>query len=92
MIDDPGFDVAYARGDLHLILAGDAPDRLRARYEARRGPLHAMPFWDMVAVLPSFRWLSDCVAGYRELGRSELTDDLARERVESFVRAALRAL
>jgi aminoglycoside phosphotransferase (APT) family kinase protein len=92
LIDDPAFDVAYARGDLHLVLAGDAPGRLRARYEARRGSLHAMPFWDMVAVLPAFRWLGDWVAGYRELGRSDLTDDLARERLDSFVRAALRAL
>jgi len=92
LIDDPAFDVAYARGDMQLVLAGDAPDRLLARYEARRGPLHAVPFWDLVAVLPAFRWLSDWVVGYREVGRSELTDDLARVRLESFVRAALRAL
>jgi aminoglycoside phosphotransferase (APT) family kinase protein len=92
IIDDPGYDVGYARGDMQLVLAGDAPDRLLARYEARRGPVHAMPFWDLVAVLSAFRWLSDWVVGYREVGRSELTDDLARERLESFVRAALRAL
>jgi len=92
IIDDPGYDVGYARGDMQLVLAGDAPDRLLARYEGRRGPVHAMPFWDLVAVLSAFRWLSDWVVGYREVGRSELTDDLARERLESFVRAALRAL
>jgi len=92
IIDDPGYDVGYARGDMQLVLGGDAPDRLLARYEARRGPLHAMPFWDLVAVLSAFRWLSDWVVGYREVGRSELTDDLARDRLESFVRAALRAL
>jgi aminoglycoside phosphotransferase (APT) family kinase protein len=92
LIDDPGFDLGYARCDMQLVLGGDAPDRLRARYEARRGPLQAVPFWDMVAVLPAFRWLTDWVGGYREVGRSELTDDLARERLASFVRAALRAL
>ena len=92
LIDDPGYDVGYERLDLQLVLAGDAPDRLRARYEARRGPLHAMAFWDLIAVLSAFRWLSDWVVGYREVGRSELTDDLARERMEAFVRAALRAL
>jgi aminoglycoside phosphotransferase (APT) family kinase protein len=92
IIDDPGYDVGYARGDMQLVLGGDAPDRLLARYEARRGPVQAMPFWDLVAVLSAFRWLSDWVVGYREVGRSELTDDLARERLESFVRAALRAL
>jgi aminoglycoside phosphotransferase (APT) family kinase protein len=91
-IDDPAFDVAYARGDMALTLGGDAPDRLLARYEARRGSLQAIPFWDLIAVLPAFRWLSDWVEGYREVGRSELTDDVARERLAAFARAALRAL
>jgi aminoglycoside phosphotransferase (APT) family kinase protein len=91
-IDDPAFDVAYARGDMQLCLAGDAADRLLARYEARRGRLRAMPFWDLIAVLPAFRYLSDWVEGYREVGRGELTDEMARERLASFVRAALGAL
>src|SRR6266850_1495958 len=91
-IDDPAFDVGYARGDLQLALGRDAADRFLARYEFRRGPLHAVPFWDLVSTLPAFRWLDDWVAGYREVGRSELTDDLARERFTEFVRAALRAL
>jgi aminoglycoside phosphotransferase (APT) family kinase protein len=91
-IDDPGFDVGYARGDLQLVLGGTAPDRFLARYEARRGKLLSIAFWDLVSTLPAFRWLDDWVAGYREVGRSELTDDLARERFASFVRAALRAL
>ena len=92
LIDDPGYDVGYARIDMQLVLAGDSAARFRARYEARRGPLHAMAFWDLVAVLSAFRWLSDWVVGYHEVGLTELTDDLARERMESFVRAALRAL
>lgn len=91
-IDDPAFDVAYARLDMQLVLGDDAPDRLLARYEARRGPLHAMPFWDLVTMLPAFRWLSDWVVGYQEVGRVEITDELARERLASFARRALRAL
>ena len=91
-IDDPGFDVGYARLDMQLTLGGDGPDRLLARYEARRGPVRAVAFWDLVASLPAFRWLDEWVAGYREVGRSELTDELARERFTSFVRAALRRL
>src|SRR5256885_9464572 len=54
-IDDPGFDVGYARGDLHLTIGGDAPTRFLAGYEARRGPVDAVPFWDLVSVLPGFR-------------------------------------
>jgi aminoglycoside phosphotransferase (APT) family kinase protein len=92
IIDDPAFDVSYARTDMQLTLGGDAPDRLLARYETRRGSLQAVPFWDLVAILPAFRWLSDWVVGYREVGRSEISDVVARERLEAFVRAALRAL
>jgi aminoglycoside phosphotransferase (APT) family kinase protein len=91
-IDDPGFDAAYARGDLQLVLGGTAPDRFLARYAARRGKLLSIAFWDLVSTLPAFRWLDDWVAGYREVGRSELSNDLARERFTAFVRAALRAL
>ena len=91
-IDDPAFDVAYARGDVHFMFGGDAAARLRDRYEARRGELTDMPFWDLVGILPAFRWLSDWVSGYHEVDRSDLTNELAQERLESFVRSALRAL
>ena len=91
-LDDPAFDVGYARGDMQLALGGDAADRLLARYEMRRGPLNAVPFWDLVSTLPAFLWLDDWASGYRELGRSEITNDLACERFTAFVRAALRAL
>ena len=91
-VDDPGFDVAYARGDLQLVLGGTAPDRFLARYEARRGKVRSIAFWDLVSTLPAFRWLDDWAAGYREVGLSELTDTVARERFTSFARAALRDL
>jgi len=51
-----------------------------------------MPFWDLVGILPAFRWLSDWVSGYHEVDRTELTNALAQERLESFVRSALAAL
>jgi aminoglycoside phosphotransferase (APT) family kinase protein len=91
-IDDPAFDVGYARLDMQLTLGGDAADRLLAQYERRRGRLHAVPFWELLSILPAFRWIDEWTAGYREVGRSEMTDELARERFTSFVRAALREL
>jgi aminoglycoside phosphotransferase (APT) family kinase protein len=91
-INDPGFDIGYARGDLQFVLGGDAPDRFLARYEARRGEVRSIAFWDLVSTLPAFRWLDDWVVGYREVGRSEITDDLARGRLASFLHKALRAL
>ena len=91
-IDDPAFDVAYARSDVHFTFGGDAAARLRKRYEARRGELRDMPFWDLVGILPAFRWLSDWVSGYHEVDRTDLTNALAQERLESFVRSALAKL
>ena len=91
-IDDPGFDVGYGRCDMQLTIGGDAPARFLAAYEARRGRLEAVPFWDLVSVMPAFRWLDDWGAGYREVGRAEITNEVARERLAVFVAAALRAL
>jgi aminoglycoside phosphotransferase (APT) family kinase protein len=91
-IDDPAFDVGYARLDLQLTLGADAADRFLAQYEQQRTRLHALAFWELLSILPGFRWLDEWAAGYREVGLSEITNDLARERFSSFVRAALRAL
>ena len=88
----PASTSATGRGDMQLTLGGDAPARFLAAYEARRGRLEAVPFWDLVSVLPAFRWLDDWAAGYREVGRTEITTELARERLAAFARAALRAL
>jgi hypothetical protein len=52
---------------MQFCLGGDAPGRLLARYEAGRGALRAMPFWDLAAVIPAFRWLND---GSKAIGRS----------------------
>src|SRR3989442_415023 len=70
-IDDPAFDVAYARGDVHFMFGGDAAARLGKRYEARRDQLSDMPFWDLGGILPAFRWLSDWVSRYHEVDRSD---------------------
>ena len=91
-INDPGFDIGYARGDVQLVLGGTAPDRFLARYEAARGKVRSIAFWDLVSTLPAFRWLDDWAAGYREVGRSELSDEIARDRFAGFVRSALGAL
>ena len=91
-IDDPAFDVGYARVDMQLTLGREAADRMLARYVERRGPLHSLAFWELLSTLPAFRWLDDWASGYRELGLLEITDALAHERFESFVRSALRAL
>ena len=91
-INDPGFDIGYARADLQLVLGGNAADRFLAGYETRLGRVRSIAFWDLVSTLPAFRWLDDWAVGYREVGRSEITGDLARERFASFVRKALRAL
>jgi aminoglycoside phosphotransferase (APT) family kinase protein len=91
-IDDPAFDVGYVRADMQLTLGRGAADRLLARYVECRGRLHALAFWELLSTLPAFRWLDEWAFGYREIGLSEMTNAVARERFTSFVRDALRSL
>lgn len=91
-IGDPAGDVGYVRGDAALVLGGDAPERLLQSYERRRGRLEGVAYWDLHSVLPGFRWLPRWVDAYQEVGLTELTLSLARERLEAFVTSALARL
>ena len=88
-VGDPATDVAIARADLRLF-GGERPAELfLARYEASRGRLSDLLFWDLLAALDPIRWLPHWVAGYEELGVA-LPLDEARARLERWVHADLR--
>jgi len=91
-IGDPGADVAYARGDLNIVLGPEAAELFRERYEARRGALMSLAFWDLRTSLPALCWLPDWVRGYHEVGLTELTFETARARLEAFIADALARL
>jgi len=90
-IGDPARDVAGARNDLALLSGADAADAFLARYEADRGPLLDLAFWDLLASLPPIRWLPHWVEGYTELGL-ELSVEQARARLGSWIDNALGRL
>lgn len=90
-IADPARDVAGARNDLALLSAPRAADIFLARYEAARGPLHDLAFWDLLTSLPPTRWLAHWVEGYTELGL-DLSLTEARARLEAWVERALARL
>jgi aminoglycoside phosphotransferase (APT) family kinase protein len=90
-IADPAQDVAGARNDLALLSGARAADAFLARYEATRGPLRELAFWDLLASLAPARWLAHWVEGYTELGL-ELSLAEARSRLEAWVERALERL
>ena len=90
-IGDPARDVSIARADLRLFVGERSAEVLRARYEAARGALNDLAFWDLLAALDPIRWLEHWVAGYEELGVPLSLGD-ARARLERWVRADLAAL
>ena len=91
-IGDPAQDVAYARGDLNIVLGPEAADDLVERYRALAGPVNELALWDLLTSLPAVRWLPDWIPGYHELGLTQVTLERARGRLEAFVEAAIGRL
>ncbi|HKW78509.1 MAG TPA: phosphotransferase [Candidatus Limnocylindria bacterium] len=90
-IGDPARDVACARADLRLRPGDEQARVFLEHYEARRGPLSDIAFWDLLADLGPLRWLAHFLQGYIELG-APLSMDEGRRRAERAVRADLDTL
>jgi hypothetical protein len=89
-LDEAGADVGYCRMDLAMLAAGDAPDAFLRAYEAAAGGrLPGLFFWDLCGALPALpdpvKWLP----GYHDLGRTDITPEAMRARLDGFVAAAL---
>ena len=89
-IGDPATDVAIARADLRLFSGERPAEDFLTRYEAARGRLSDLVFWDLLAALDPIRWLTHWIAGYEELGVALPLGD-ARARLERWVAADLVA-
>lgn len=87
-IDDPALDVSIALNDMVLFSGTQTAETFLQRYEAARGRLHALVFWDLVACLSPIKWLAHWVEGYQELG-VDLPLEKARARIEEWVARAL---
>jgi aminoglycoside phosphotransferase (APT) family kinase protein len=90
MVGFPGLDAGYCRMDLALQHGQDVANDFLQAYEAAAGMrIPQLHLWDLlgsiVAMPDQERWLP----GFHELGRTDLTPEIARERLAAFVDDAL---
>ena len=65
-------------------------DLFLAAYEAAVGPVSDLFFWELhVAVMGALSDLHQWLAGYRDLGRTDLTIDAVSARRDAFIASAL---
>ncbi len=89
-IGDPGRDVAICRGDLTVLFGQHAANAFLRHYEAAAGDhVSNLPFWDLLTCTLALPELEHWLAGWRALGRSDMTVETARERFRGLARAAL---
>jgi aminoglycoside phosphotransferase (APT) family kinase protein len=90
-VGDPGRDVAICRGDLTLLFGRPAAEAFLARYEAAAGGrVSNLAFWDMLTATLALAEVEFWVPGWRALGRSDLTLEIAREGFRGLATAAMR--
>ena len=87
---DPAQDVGRCRLDLTLLAGPAAADEFLAAYEAAAGRVPRLAFWELhVVTLGALSELDHWLAGYRDLGRTDLTLDALETRRDAFLAAAL---
>ena len=88
---EPGQDVGNCRAELAMHPGGDAPDLFLRAYESEMGPLADRPFWD----LHGAQWLFPDPERYfeplRDMGAKGLSEQVMRDRLHAFIKAALSA-
>jgi aminoglycoside phosphotransferase (APT) family kinase protein len=87
---NPAQDVASCRLDHALLFGDDAPAMFLGAYEAAAG--RSVPhlfFWDLYQVTWALGGLEKWVAGYHDLGRTDLAREAAWARLERFAARAL---
>lgn len=88
-----GADVAYCRLDLALLAGPHTPDRFLHFYEEAAGvQVQQLALWDLYNTARAMPSPDDWVTGYHDLGRIEVTRELARERLRGFIADALARL
>ena len=87
----PASDVAYCKLDLTLQLGPEAGVRFASAYAAVAGrPLEHAAAWDAAAALRALPSPASWLAGYHDLGRRDLTLEVAEHRLDAFIEDALR--
>jgi aminoglycoside phosphotransferase (APT) family kinase protein len=87
---DPAQDVGCCRLDLALLAGPEASEAFRRAYEAATGrSVHHLFFWDLYMVTWALENLEHWISGYHDLGRTDITVEIARDRLARFTAAAL---
>jgi aminoglycoside phosphotransferase (APT) family kinase protein len=87
---DPAQDVGCCRLDLALLAGGEAPEAFLRAYEATTGrSLDKLFFWDLYMATRAMEELEHWISGYHDLGRTDITLGIARDRLARFTTAAL---
>lgn len=87
---DPAQDVGCCRLDLTLLFGPDAASTFLRHYEAASGrAVRRLFFWELFIAAMALENVEHWVEGYHDLGRTDVTGNLARARLEQFVRSAL---
>jgi aminoglycoside phosphotransferase (APT) family kinase protein len=90
-LDYPAAEVGYCRMDLAMTIGGDVPDRFLAAYEDAAGrPVPDIDFWGLVAAYRAPFDPAIWLPGLHDLGRTDITAAMMRERWQRFTDDALR--
>ena len=88
---NPAQDVGCCRLDLALLIGPEASDLFLPAYQAATGRSFAdLFFWDLYMVAWSLEGIEQWVVGYRDLGRTDMTVELARARLARFTADAFQ--
>jgi aminoglycoside phosphotransferase (APT) family kinase protein len=87
---DPAQDVGCCRLDLALLFGPATADAFLTAYQAASGrtPRHLF-FWELFIVTMALENVEHWLEGYHDLGRTDVTSELGRARLERFVTEAL---
>jgi aminoglycoside phosphotransferase (APT) family kinase protein len=89
-LGDPAKDVATCRGDLSILFGLETADAFLRTYERLSGiTIQHLRFWDLLISTWAVREIADWASVYPVFGRTDVSVDLARERIRAFARAAI---
>jgi aminoglycoside phosphotransferase (APT) family kinase protein len=94
-VGDPDADVAYCRLDLALSIGADAAEGFLDAYQARARSTvtpRAVARWELINALRALPDPAGWLPGWHELGLSDLTPELVRVRLRSFIDDAVGRL
>ncbi len=92
-IGDPLADLAIARADMSWGFGREAMEAFTARYAGCTGfDLCALPYWDLRAALRQAPHAADYAEGWREMGRTDITEAVIRAAHALLIDDAMAAL